>query len=387
MPLELPFETVKYLRTRVKEKGTGYVFTKPKYVDQFLPQLRRMFNIFDNDQSGEIDLQELRAALIDYKKIERSEIDKLLQLFQELDGVQDDGLISFDEFVSVMKTSSSFADPRSFYFLQDEHGADDEATERFSEFSNLYEREQNNRKIEQGRSYSDYKHFHTLFNGTYNLPKSYPVSPTNAHGLSSSNSLPSMFHVDADENRERRPQKQRKRRNRKSRTFLNANPGEAEDMVSPLRPALNKSRSFAGMRSSHGAKLDVSIKAKARQQAGKLIGSTLQLPKISEKYISPIKKKTQTLETLHTRGKSRATSIWDSPTITRGSSVFSPLQSRQRSSQPFSRASVRSMNVEIGEMGRGIFGKTSLGFNKRTQAVVGLRMSLPPPKFPLVSTW
>ena len=77
MPLELPFETVKYLRTRVKEKGTGYVFTKPKYVDQFLPQLRRMFNIFDNDQSGEIDLQELRAALIDYKKIERSEIDKL----------------------------------------------------------------------------------------------------------------------------------------------------------------------------------------------------------------------------------------------------------------------------------------------------------------------
>ena len=144
MPLELPFETVKYLRTRVKEKGTGYVFTKPKYVDQFLPQLRRMFNIFDNDQSGEIDLQELRAALIDYKKIERSEIDKLLQLFQELDGVQDDGLISFDEFVSVMKTSSSFADPRSFYFLQDEHGADDEATERFSEFSNLYEREQNN---------------------------------------------------------------------------------------------------------------------------------------------------------------------------------------------------------------------------------------------------
>ena len=101
----------------MKDRGLGYVFTKSKYVDHHKPQLKRMFNIFDNDESGEIDLKELEAALHDYKDVTgkglpKLEIRKLLELFNELDGVQDDGMIDFEEFVSVMKTSSSFADPR-----------------------------------------------------------------------------------------------------------------------------------------------------------------------------------------------------------------------------------------------------------------------------------
>ena len=105
--MPLPLSTVRYLRTRVKERGQGYVFTKEKYILPFLPKLRRMFQIFDDDGSGEIDLLELEAALYDYNEIPKKEIVRLLSVFRELDGVKDDGQISFDEFVSVMKTSKS----------------------------------------------------------------------------------------------------------------------------------------------------------------------------------------------------------------------------------------------------------------------------------------
>ena len=91
--MPLPLSTVRYLRTRVKERGQGYVFTKEKYIRPFLPKLRRMFQIFDDDGSGEIDLLELEAALYDYNEIPKKEIVRLLSVFRELDGVKDDGQI------------------------------------------------------------------------------------------------------------------------------------------------------------------------------------------------------------------------------------------------------------------------------------------------------
>ena len=54
--MAMPLSTVKYLRSRVKDRGQGYVLIKEKYIKPYLPKLRsNKFEIFDEAGSGEID--------------------------------------------------------------------------------------------------------------------------------------------------------------------------------------------------------------------------------------------------------------------------------------------------------------------------------------------
>ena len=361
----------------MKDRGLGYVFTKSKYVDHHKPQLKRMFNIFDNDESGEIDLKELEAALHDYKDVTgkglpKLEIRKLLELFNELDGVQDDGMIDFEEFVSVMKTSSSFADPRSFYFLNDEHCADNEATEKFAAFSNLYERMQNQREISTGLDIHAFKKFHQLFAGTYNLPTSVSTDRSGRASLGA-----------VDVVTKEKIAGIKRTRKRKRRTLLRGE-GEEEPTslvergsnFSPIKP-------LPGMRNATEAKWSVGIRANAFQEAGQLIGlKNEQLPRIAQKYKSPMKSRPQCAipctpisKALKTAFSATSGSLQSSRKGSARSSVQTQVYSRQRSTRgltPFSGVP----KVEI-----------TKSLHRRTQAVIGMPMNLPEPKFPLVTTW
>ena len=368
--MALPLSTVKYLRSRVKDRGQGYVFTKEKYIKPYLPKLKRMFEIFDEDGSGEIDLLELEAALYDYKGIPQKEIVRLLSVFKELDGVKDDGQISFDEFVSVMKTSKSFADPRSFYFLTDEQGSEDqEINEKFAAFANLYERAKNQRKVDiEDRDFKSYKAFHLLFSGTYNLPTANLLA-----GESETQNR--------EENEGRKIMRRRSRR-------VRMNESGANDVEKGFKP-LSKTQFSGGIYKTRFAKQDVFLKSKANHIAGSIIRqSNTKLPVIPQKFISPLKKLKKMPRQKFSSKKansylsSAASSIYSESSYG-GSFAASGPGSRQFSRGLSSKyyASTRGSNRTINfKM------NSSTNLHRRTKAVIGKKIEYFKPPFP-ISTW
>jgi Ca2+-binding EF-hand superfamily protein len=78
---------------------------KRRRLKQLQPQIKRIFEVFDKDSDGELDITELCAALrrhqpvgvpADVKEIIRSE--KLVDLFEFLD-IDNSGTVNEDEFV------------------------------------------------------------------------------------------------------------------------------------------------------------------------------------------------------------------------------------------------------------------------------------------------
>eukprot|EP00942_MAST-04A_sp_MAST-4A-sp1_P001420 g1420.t1 len=380
--MPLPLSTVRYLRTRVKERGQGYVFTKEKYIRPFLPKLRRMFQIFDDDGSGEIDLLELEAALYDYNEIPKKEIVRLLSVFRELDGVKDDGQISFDEFVSVMKTSKSFADPRSFYFLNDEQGTEDqEINEKFAAFANLYERKKNQRKVDvDTRDFKSYKNFHLLFSGTYNLPSANLLAGENTD-------LPNIEDDDEIEEKVRREKRnQRRRRRRKKRRQRET---EMIDIFDDIDPQTNFRGGQVYRKQTSFAKHDITLKSKANKLAGVLLReNSMKLPMIPKQFVSPLQKnkKTSMLKgsksIYHPSYVSSAASSMYSDSLN-GSYASGP-GSRQfsRHSTKYNNTSTRGSNKMMMKFKM----NASTNLHRRTRAVIGRKIDLPKPPFP-ISTW
>ena len=329
-----------------------------------------MFEIFDEDGSGEIDLLELEAALYDYKGIPQKEIVRLLSVFKELDGVKDDGQISFDEFVSVMKTSKSFADPRSFYFLTDEQGSEDqEINEKFAAFANLYEREKNKRKVDiEDRDFKSYKAFHLLFSGTYNLPTANLLAGES----------------ETQNHQEYQNRKPRRRNNRRLRV-KESNVSHVEKEFKPF----NKTQVSGKIYKKTFAKQDVFLKSKANHIAGAIIRqSNTKLPVIPQKFISPLKKMKKIPGQKFSKKKAgnyltSAASSMCSESSYGGSFAASGPGSRQfsrgQSSKYYAstRGSNRTMNFKM---------NSSTNLHRRTKAVIGKKIEYFKPPFP-ISTW
>jgi len=376
--MPLPLSTVKFLRTRVKERGQGYVFTKEKYIKPFLPKLKRMFEIFDEDGSGEIDLLELEAALYDYNEMPKKEITRLLSVFRELDGVKDDGQISFDEFVSVMKTSKSFADPRSFYFLTDEQGSEDqEINEKFAAFANLYERKKNQRKVDvDARDHKSYKNFHLLFSGTYNLPSANLLA-----GEANLNSKDKTDNATNEKNEKRQTEKRKRKRGRGR--FTNPH-GEIGNNQRAPQTTLNGGKIYRG---TSIAKHDIGLKSKAKNIAGNLLReNSMKLPMIPKQFVSPLQK-SKRKRVIKTRNSKCQSSYVSSAASSMYSESLNGLYMSGPGSRQFSRGSKYNTSTRGSNKIMMKF-KTSASTNlhRRTRAVIGRKVYLPKPIFP-ISTW
>lgn len=166
----LPLDTIRWMRTRqLNNYDPDIVSIKNNILKPSQKaQLKRIFGIFDNSADGNIDLLELQQALLSYG-YSKAKAKQYLQIFEALPSVQDDGEISFDEFVNVMSTSNTMSQPKMFYFLQDEMDCrEDISAERFSNFSSNYERLQNKKGLSLGGE-AGYEYFSKLFNGSYNV--------------------------------------------------------------------------------------------------------------------------------------------------------------------------------------------------------------------------
>ena len=376
--MPLPLSTVKFLRTRVKERGQGYVFTKEKYIKPFLPKLKRMFEIFDEDGSGEIDLLELEAALYDYNEMPKKEITCLLSVFRELDGVKDDGQISFDEFVSVMKTSKSFADPRSFYFLTDEQGSEDqEINEKFAAFANLYERKKNQRKVDvDARDHKSYKNFHLLFSGTYNLPSANLLA-----GEANLNSKDKTDNATNEKNEKRQTEKRKRKRG--GGRFTNSH-GEIGNNQRAPQTTLNGGKIYRG---TSIAKHDIGLKSKAKNIAGNLLReNSMKLPMIPKQFVSPLQK-SKRKRVIKTRNSKYQSSYVSSAASSMYSESLNGLYMSGPGSRQFSRGSKYNTSTRgSNKIMMKFKTNASTNLHRRTRAVIGRKVYLPKPIFP-ISTW
>ena len=166
----LPLDTIRWMRTRqLNNYDPDIVSIKNNILKPSQKaQLKRIFAIFDSTNDGNIDLLELQQALLSYG-YSKAKAKQYLQIFEALPSVQDDGEISFDEFLNVMSTSNTMSQPKMFYFLQDEMDCrEDISAERFSNFSSNYERLQNKKGLSLGGE-AGYDYFSKLFNGSYNV--------------------------------------------------------------------------------------------------------------------------------------------------------------------------------------------------------------------------
>ena len=103
-PKPTSLQTIHWMKKRNKGNYQG-IAIKTEMLASQKAYLQRMFNIFDRSGDGSIDLTELQSALLDYGFSEHK-AEEYLDVFANLPSVQDDGEISFDEFLNCMGTSS-----------------------------------------------------------------------------------------------------------------------------------------------------------------------------------------------------------------------------------------------------------------------------------------
>lgn len=258
---------------------------------------------------------------------------------------------------------------------------DQEINEKFAAFANLYERKKNQRKIDiAARDFKSYKAFHLLFSGTYNLPSA------NLHASEASRdpNLSLVHEEDSGNQEEAIPERETKRKLRRRKLL------KSFDNINGSNHPHNTLRGNVYRKNSSYAIHDIKLKALANNVAGSLLRkNSTKLPVIPKNFVSPLKRhKKSSFTTTKSKAllypslvSSAASSMRSEKT---NESFISPPVSRSFSTRGSSKYHISTRGSNKMRMKYKMSASTNL--HRRTRAVIGRRIRLPEPPFP-ISTW